>query len=58
MAICNLVLLGLVCWALIDQYPHPEEEGVIAFAVLTVLTPLPGAAVLFRTGSANGRQGR
>ena len=47
-AICNIVLLGFVCWALVEQYPHPEEEGVVAFTVLTVLTPILSAVVLFR----------
>ena len=46
----NILLLGLVCWAVVDQYPHPEEEGVVAFTVLTVLTPILSAVVLFRTG--------
>jgi hypothetical protein len=27
--ICNIVFFGFVCWALIDQYPHPKESGVI-----------------------------
>ena len=43
----NVVLLGFVCWAIIDQYPHPEEDGVVAFTVLAVLTPILSAAVLF-----------
>lgn len=51
-AICNIVLLGVVCWAIVDQYPHPEEEGIVAFSVLTVLTPILSAVVLFRSGRA------
>jgi hypothetical protein len=32
--ICNLALLGFALWALISQYPHPEEPGVNLFTVL------------------------
>ena len=45
--ICNIILLGFTCWAFVDQYPHPEEDGVIAFAVLMVLTPILSLVVLF-----------
>lgn len=38
--ICNVVLIGFVCWALVDQYPHPHENGFTAYAVLIVLTPI------------------
>lgn len=56
-AICNIVLLGFVCWALVDQYPHPEEEGVIAYALLMVLTPILSVVVLFRSGRSDSRRG-
>jgi len=46
--VANLVLLAAVCWALVDQYPHPEEEGFVAYAVLTVLTPVLSAIVVAR----------
>jgi len=49
--ICNIILLGFACWAFVDQYPHPEEDGVIAFAVLMVLTPILSLVVLFRNGA-------
>jgi hypothetical protein len=52
--ICNIVFFGFVCWALVDQYPHPEEDGVIAFAVLMVLTPILSLVVLFRSGVSDG----
>jgi hypothetical protein len=42
------------CWAVVDQYPHPEEDGVIAFTVLRVLTPILSLVVLFRYGAGNG----
>lgn len=50
----NLVLSGFICWAFVDQYPHPEEDGLIAFAVLMVLTPILSMAVLFRRGAGDG----
>lgn len=47
--ICDIVLIGFVCWALVDQYPHPKEGGFIAYAVLIVLTPiLSVAAYLYK----------
>ena len=56
-AISNIILLGFIAWALVDQYPHPEEEGVLAFAVLTVLTPILSAVVLSCRGLSNNRRG-
>jgi hypothetical protein len=52
--ICNIVFFGFVCWALVDQYPHPEEDRVIAFTVLMMLTPILSLAVLFRSGTSAG----
>ncbi len=46
----NLVLLGLVVWAIVDQYPHPDEPGVVEFMLLAVLTPLLSAIALLRRG--------
>jgi hypothetical protein len=46
-AICNVILLAFVCWALVAQYPHPKEPGVIPFIVVCVLTPVLSAVVLF-----------
>jgi hypothetical protein len=36
----NLVLLAFSSWAIVDQYPHPEDGGVIPYAVLVVVTPI------------------
>jgi hypothetical protein len=47
-AAANIALLAFVVWAIADQYPHPKEEGVLAFMVLATLTPILSAAVLFR----------
>lgn len=45
-AIGNLLLLAFVCWALVDQHPHPDEPGFIPYAVLVLLTPALSALVL------------
>ena len=47
-AFSNLVLLGFVCWALVEQYPHPNEPGFVPYAALMILTPLLSAVVLLR----------
>lgn len=39
-AIGNLVMLGLAVWAIIDQYPHPDEAGVIEYTILVLGTPI------------------
>jgi hypothetical protein len=49
--ICNIVFLVHFCWAFVDQYPHPEEEGFVVFTVLMVLTPILNLVVLFRSGA-------
>jgi hypothetical protein len=48
--ICNIVLFGFICWAFMDQYPHPKEEGFVAYAILTVLTPILNLVVLLQSG--------
>jgi len=50
--IFNIVLLGFTCWALVDQYPHPNEEGFIPYVVLVMLTPILSLVALFSTGRA------
>lgn len=55
-AVSNIVLLGFVCWAIADQYPHPEEDGLIAFTVLIVLTPILSVVAIFRSGASHDRR--
>ncbi len=38
--ICNIIFIGFVIWALVDQYPHPRESGYIPFVILMFLTPI------------------
>ena len=53
--LCNIIFLGFVCWALADQYStHPKEEGLTAFIVLMLLTPIISLVVLF-IGGTRGR---
>lgn len=49
LAALNVVLIAFVCWAVVDQYPHPEEEGLIAFIAVTLLVPLLSSIVLLRS---------
>ncbi len=44
--IANIIFLGFICWALVDQYPHPDEEGFIAFIALMIFTPILNLVVL------------
>ena len=53
-AFLNVILLGAVFWALVDQYPHPEDPGVVPYAVLLVLTPIVSVVALRRGGRAPG----
>ncbi len=51
-ALCNVVLLGFAFWAFVDAYPHPEEEGFVAFAIVVLLTPVFSIAALLWGGKA------
>ena len=31
--ICNVLLLGLVCWSAVSQYPYPEGNSMIIFTL-------------------------
>ncbi len=47
-AIANVVLLVCVVAAVVAQYPHPKEEGVVAFVLLCLATPIVSTAALLR----------
>jgi len=51
---CNIIHIGFVCWAFADQVPYPKEDGLIAFTVLMMLTPILSLVVLFRCGASVG----
>ncbi len=52
--ICNIVLLGFACWAIIDQYPHPREAGLLEFELLVILTPIVSSVAILRKGGSDG----
>jgi len=51
--VCNIALLGFLCWALVSQPPHPEEEGFVAFVVISVLTPILSVVAILRSGAGH-----
>jgi hypothetical protein len=56
--LCNLVLFGASCWAVVAQYPYPEGNSVIPFAVLTVCTPILSLMALLGGGRRAMREER
>jgi UDP-N-acetylmuramyl pentapeptide phosphotransferase/UDP-N-acetylglucosamine-1-phosphate transferase len=44
--ICNIVLLGVSCWAIVNQYPHPKESGLLLYTVILILTPILSSVAL------------
>ncbi len=50
----NILLVASTVLAIVDQYPHPNEEGFVAYLVVLLLTPILSALVLLR----GGRSGR
>jgi len=48
--LCNLILFGASCWAVIAQYPYPEGNSVIPFAVMAVCTPVLSLIALLGGG--------
>ena len=56
-ALGNLILLAFVCWALVDQHPHPNEAGFLPYAALMILTPILSAIALLRHSPTELRHG-
>jgi hypothetical protein len=48
--VCNVALLGFICWALVSQPPHPKEEGFVAFVLVSVLTPIVSLVAILWSG--------
>jgi len=46
--IANAVLLALFFWVFAYEYPHPREQGYVAYVVLGVLVPMLSLAALLR----------
>ncbi len=38
--LCNVWLLATACWAIYDQYPHPDEPGFFPYVAAVLLTPV------------------
>lgn len=51
--ISNIIFLGFACWAFINEYPHPKEDGFITFVVIMFLTPILNMVVLIRYGKTS-----
>ncbi len=55
-AASNIVLLGFIAWAVVDQYPHPREPGYVPYVVLATVTPVLSAFVLLRRTAHDKRR--
>lgn len=44
----NVVLVGASCWAIAAQYPHPREDGLLAYMLLVLATPILSFVVVLR----------
>lgn len=47
----NVAFLISSIWAFVQQYPHPKEDGFVAFVVLMAVAPILSLAVLIRAGT-------
>jgi hypothetical protein len=47
-ALANLALLAAIAWALVEQYPHPREEGFVWYVSVVILVPILNIVVLLR----------
>jgi len=45
--VLNVLLLALTVWAVISQYPYPEGNSVLLFALLMLVAPILSLVVLF-----------
>jgi len=50
----NMILLGFGIWAIIQAYPHPQEDGVLEYTILVLAAPIVSLIVYFRTKVAGG----
>jgi len=47
----NILLIGITCWAIVSQYPHPMEDGYIIYVLIVFLTPILSSVAIFRNGA-------
>ncbi len=50
----NLILIGFGIWAIIQAYPHPQEDGVLEYSILVLAAPILSLIVYFRTRVTGG----
>jgi hypothetical protein len=48
--LCNVWLLATACWAIYDQYPHPDEQGFLAYVAVVLLAPILSIVALLAGG--------
>jgi hypothetical protein len=48
--LCNVWLLVTACWAIYDQYPHPDEQGFLVYVAVVVLAPILSIVALLAGG--------
>jgi hypothetical protein len=46
--ILNFLMLAFSIMAIVDQYPHPEEHGFVAYVAIVFFVPIINTLVLFR----------
>jgi hypothetical protein len=51
--VLNIVLLGFVGWAIVDQYPHPNESGFFEYLLIVITAPVISLWIYFRNGVSN-----
>ena len=50
--ISNALLLAGACWAAVRTYPHPPEDGVVAYAVILLAAPIATVAAMLGARAA------
>ncbi len=46
--VCNIVFLGFVCYAIVDQHPFPAKASFYPFVGLMLLTPFLSLVAFLR----------
>ncbi len=55
-AVCNVVLLARICWAYVQEYPHPSEPGFVPYMIVAVATPILSVVALLRAERTAGQR--
>lgn len=46
--ILNILMVAFLVLAMVDQYPHPKEDGFITYVIIVAITPIINTFVLYR----------